>query len=693
MKDQERLQSTPPPTLQDAADVTAEEAVIGLAKQAPQTFVAKVLSDKRLTAQLCVLQKDDPAIFTAMLAELRNTQVLSRDVAALERAIAKENKKADNEWHELIAEQSKHPRLLEIEHCYYKQVYGRTHTKQQKLSNFTIVIHERVMVEMSGEVVDISVLIGGKERTRLQIPQDALLSRMTFLRKIGLSNLAWFGDDKDLQLLRDHIAKMQCPVRKGIDWIGRIDGRIVLPNMTLDKSGRSEDAPVRFAGLDFSGVSRNAVRKCPSDQSHLGAAKAVFQRLSRINESNIMVPALSWVFALPWCGMIRAHEQWGGFPHLVLWGSAGAGKTATASILGAAGGLSGNVDPFALPQTPFARLRLLSSTNLLPIIMDEFRPSSWNQKDLVRFIHQLRSTYNGEIDRRGMRDQGMREYPLMAPVMIVGEDRPRNAALDDRIICLNLSPSTIKRDSAHFQHFMDGQGIPLWCFAPQYWSWCLGQDDWLSELQSCRELVANWIEEKIKWPVPNRIANNLAILCFGRRKGEQYARQLGVDVAELDEDRMFTSFHYALSQVMPDGRRRVGFDHFVDLFSTMVANGRAVLGQHYAVSEKRWVILPLSQVVPEVHRYARETDDSEPLLQIDALRAQVREMDLDKDSYVKAVSVVGSFLREGEDGPGRQRRGVGLCIRRMKEVLGIDEDVWDRDTVEGIRWDDKLDKP
>lgn len=88
-------------------------------------------------------------------------------------------------------------------------------------------------------------------------------------------------------------------------------------------------------------------------------------------------------------------------------------------------------------------LTSLAATNLFPVFFDEFRVRTC-RRDLSSIYREWRSVYGGEIEQRCTSSLAVKQYPLCAPVMIAVEDRPRDAALDHRILPLNLRPSDLE---------------------------------------------------------------------------------------------------------------------------------------------------------------------------------------------------------------------------------------------------------
>jgi hypothetical protein len=241
------------------------------------------------------------------------------------------------------------------------------------------------------------------------------------------------------------------------------------------------------------------------------------------------------------------------------------------------------------------------------------------------------------------------------------------------MVVVSPPESQLRSDEAK-QSFMSVNEAPLEAFATPFWAWALGQDGWLELLNEKREQGVD-LRVYSDQPVPDRIANNLAIIQFGWAVFEKYASHLGIEPASLVDGGVEDAVESALLEVMPKGKSENNFDDLMHLIASMVANERLRRGVHFAIRDERSIVLPLQQVLPEAERYARETNRREALLGEDAYKKMAKEMAGRHDSYVKDVSAVADFEPQG----GRQRsqrHGILIDVVALEEKRGIDAGVW-----------------
>ena len=545
------------------------------------------------------------------------------------------------------------------------------------ISNFTVQVRERLCPPSGEEVLSLAIQFEDGEEVRREVPNDALLRVDGFLRRIGTTKACWYGSDRDIQLLRALLTEQDAPVRKAVEVIGchKIDGRdfVVLPGLVLDRNGPCDNPPVRLLDLRGNPIAKQFTMdgrrrtRWPDDDEHLLAAKAIYTHFPQLNDARIIAPTIGWFFALPVANLLKRTPSWGGFPHLTPFGGSGAGKTSYIQLFLRAFGFPEDVEPFDLPGTPFTRLRALACSNLLPVFYDEYRVSALRKFERARLHGELRQAYGGGREERGRPNQDAVSYQMLTPVILAGEDRPQDLAIDNRSVVLNL-----RKDDRRAGPFSAVSQVPLDTFALPYLSWTLKLDDWLTDLNSCRGEVEKRLAFK-GLSVDSRVVNNLSILRFGYRLFERYGDHLGLSASALVDGDLDDALDEVLYAVMPTGKERDSLDSLMELLWVMVGNGRFRLGSHYAFTRDQ-VVIPLREAVAEARRYARETDYEGSVLNEESYRSLVKEAAARRDSYVIDVSERADF-KDG-DSDRKQRRGVLIDPAILEQQLDLNAGQW-----------------
>ena len=131
--------------------------------------------------------------------------------------------------------------------------------------------------------------------------------------------------------------------------------------------------------------------------------------------------------------------------HLQLIGEAGSGKSNTLkeicmNIHSASRAVTANV------ETAFTIGKGLTSSNLTPYFIDEFKSSTMQKGRRSLFGNILRQSYDYIPFNRGNKDQSMKEYDLRAPIIIAGENEIEETSIIERSLIINFYKSDIDLD-------------------------------------------------------------------------------------------------------------------------------------------------------------------------------------------------------------------------------------------------------
>ena len=138
------------------------------------------------------------------------------------------------------------------------------------------------------------------------------------------------------------------------------------------------------------------------------------------------------------------------FPHLLISGEAGAGKSETVENI-IMPMLSYDSDKqTANGITAYTAERKISSSNTLPFIINEYKPTQMPQYKVDLISYLLRVAYEDETSIRGRKDLTMQTLKLTAPIILIGELSTTETAVIERSLILTLS---IVDSEPHFFEF------------------------------------------------------------------------------------------------------------------------------------------------------------------------------------------------------------------------------------------------
>ena len=120
------------------------------------------------------------------------------------------------------------------------------------------------------------------------------------------------------------------------------------------------------------------------------------------------------------------------FPVLMIHGQAGSGKSETARHV--IQPFFGDISPMLRVDdiTSFAFTALGSSTNMFPLIYDEYKPALFDVTKIKLISKMIRGLYDNESSMRGQKDLSTREFRIFAPAVVIGEMGFDEPALRER---------------------------------------------------------------------------------------------------------------------------------------------------------------------------------------------------------------------------------------------------------------------
>ena len=138
-------------------------------------------------------------------------------------------------------------------------------------------------------------------------------------------------------------------------------------------------------------------------------------------------------------------------PVLYLTGETGAGKTATlGKILQPLTGCEGDKPIMSDALTTFPLAELASRSNIVPLIMDENKASTFSSRNKNCLSNFIRNVYSGARMLRGTKDLNVNEYVMLRPLVLAGETGLEEPALQNRTVTCGFYGGDItpeRRDS------------------------------------------------------------------------------------------------------------------------------------------------------------------------------------------------------------------------------------------------------
>lgn len=319
-------------------------------------------------------------------------------------------------------------------------------------------------------------------------------------------SLGWFGGDGDLELFKAFIAQLDWPTKYGVKAAGIYQhaGRYVFATVdgAVDAAGYMVDDLVQ---LDRYQSIKTGILK--TELLTAEKLKDLGKWLLEYNETAKTVSILAWTagcFVKPHLRMENIK-----FPHLFLIGEAGSGKSNTMErvILPV---FSVDRVTAATQVTAFTLMKESASSNMVPMPLDEFKPSKIDKLKINALFNHFRDSYDGHDGQRGRADMSVNTFKLLAPLVVAGEEAAEEAAIRERSVELLFSKKDVKNPDYRFAFnrlCMNADALGDF-----------GRSLLMTALATESSEVAKWHREgmeKFNKDLPSRVVNNLACCWCG----------------------------------------------------------------------------------------------------------------------------------------------------------------------------------
>ena len=261
------------------------------------------------------------------------------------------------------------------------------------------------------------------------------------IKKIGGIDMVFSGTEDDLANIQKFMTNKYREYNHclGLDYVGlfKMDGEWVYVGTdgAIDRKGNpissvvsitEDNEALRSGILDTPMIKKTELKEISGD-------------LFRFNTYERTVNILGWVGACFLKERLRQRKI--KLSHLVIAGGAGSGKSETLEkIIQPIFGLQGSGIGCS-GITKFSTLKSTSSTNLLPVIFEEYKPHKLSKIELDLISATLRSTYDYQTSQRGRADQSVVNYMRRSPICLVGESSFDETAIKERIVDVQFAKS------------------------------------------------------------------------------------------------------------------------------------------------------------------------------------------------------------------------------------------------------------
>ena len=434
--------------------------------------------------------------------------------------------------------------VFEQEGRYYSNRSGKVYV----ITNFVFKPIEMIVAEEDTQMTANLVTVRGETFQESFLTSDFSNQQKfkNFLNRRTIS-LGYYGSDGDLELLKGFISDLEWQKKAGVKALGLYEHEKRLVFVGTGSAVAAGNTPVNdILQMDKYRSIDSAILGCaqiePEQLQTLG------ELLMNYNEPAKTVSVLAWTAGC----FIKEHLRMRGikFPHLMLIGEAGSGKSNTMERVVLP--IFSRTKIIAAGQgTAFTLMKDSASSNLVPQALDEFKPSKIDKFRLDTLYNHFRNSYDGHEGVRGRADQSIVSYELLAPLMVAGEESADEAAIRERSIELLFS----KKDLKSVESRMNFQ--TLCASTPQLGSF--GRSLLETALQTKPDEALAWHAEGLcsfAKELPSRVVNNLACCYAGLCLLEKLCNEFGFSWQEVfpnSREACRKYLEYAVKQYLLDG--------------------------------------------------------------------------------------------------------------------------------------------
>jgi hypothetical protein len=408
-----------------------------------------------------------------------------------------------------------------------------TQDGSRRLTGFTMkILHD--VKDQNGEF-SYEVLLKnarGRKRTIL-IPENALANKAAFAKYLS-PDFPMFCSEKEITMIAWHIRKEEPTLQIGRDYIGLhyVDKKWHYANAQGSISLEKDYDRIKVNAKSLNIVNTALDKDWPSvDAKQL---ELMIRSIFDFNVPQVTVPLSLWFLA----SFFKPHyqEAFSQFPLLFVFGEAGAGKTTSILKLRRMFAMEDVSLKSIADVTQFSLMAACNSSNMIPLILDEYKPMMMKEAQAQLVSRLIRGAYNNSKGERGTATQEIISYYYRAPIVLLGEQSIIETAVQHRVIEVQLTRQYINYTPKEAFDIVDTQ--PLESLGKMFLTFAMGikpEEVKDTYTRAFTDLIENGLN------LPERPMFNVSVLRNTLNYLEEFLILNGVNLTAFLEDK-FTKY-------------------------------------------------------------------------------------------------------------------------------------------------------
>jgi len=405
--------------------------------------------------------------------------------------------------------------------------YLGSDTGPRRLTGFTMTILHDV-ADKDKISYEIRLKNARKRVKTIIVPENSFATKSGFAKFLS-PDYPLFCSEKEFAMIAWHIRKDEPNIQIGRDFIGlhyqdkkwhyaNAEGSISLDNDIDRIKVNAKSLTIVNTKLDYNWP--DVTKKQLKDS---------IVPLTSFNQPQIVVPMISWFFG----SFFKPHynEAFSQFPLLFIFGEAGAGKTATGLKLRRLFAMEDKALKSITDVTQFSLMAACNSSNLIPLILDEYKPMMMKEAQTHLVSRLIRGAYNASRGERGTASQEIIAYYYRAPIVLLGEQSIIETAVQHRVIEVQLSRQFIQ-SGKYTKNFNKIDDLALESIGKGFLTLAMSISP--AEVKERTNKHLSYLQTQIK--LPERPMFNLAVVRVSLDFITEYYAQHGINIKTTIDD-------------------------------------------------------------------------------------------------------------------------------------------------------------